>query len=83
MTINKSIGGRIVIEVASLSDDGITILEGKYSELGYKFRNKDKDFVIKYNRVKKDDLARTLEDVINEAVTMICRKMQSLETSCV
>lgn len=75
MTINKSIGGRIVIEVASLSDDGIAILEGKYSELGYKFRNKDKDFVIKYNRVKKDDLARTLDDVINEVVTMICRKM--------
>ena len=75
MTINKSIGGRIVVEVASLSDDGIEILEGKYSDFGYKFRNKEGDFVIKYNRVKKDDLARTLDDVINEAVTMICRKM--------
>ncbi len=75
MTINKNIGGRIVIGVASLSKEGITILESKYSNLGYKFKNKDGDFIIKYNHVKKDDLAKTLDMVINESVTMICRRM--------
>ena len=66
MTINKKVGGRVIIEVASLSKEGITILESKYSDLG---------FIIKYNHVKKDDLAKTLDIVINESVTMICRKM--------
>lgn len=74
MIIDHSISGRKTLKVAHLSEDGIKTLEDKYGGYGFKFRNKGYDFVIKFNRVKPEDM-HLLDKVISDAINMICKKL--------
>ena len=74
MRIDNSIGGRKTLKIAHLSEEGIKTLEDKYGEFGFKFNNKGDDFVIKFNRVKPEDM-HLLEKVTSDAILMICKKL--------
>lgn len=72
MIVDHSISGRKTLKVAHLSDERIKTLEEKYGQYGFKFRNKGNDFVIKFNRVKEEDI-HLLDKVVGEAIMLVCQ----------